>query len=121
MEGYHCFNPSSNCNQAGLQLPIAEYSHKEGISVIGGYVYRGKHATLQGKYVFGDWNGKMFYLNDISSKATVNKLMISGEKDNDVGYNINSFGQDERGEIYVLSQKRGGTIFNSGAVYLLGI
>ncbi|HYK51248.1 MAG TPA: PQQ-dependent sugar dehydrogenase, partial [Terriglobales bacterium] len=36
MEGKHCYPPGTNCNQAGLIQPIAEYSHSEGIAVIGG-------------------------------------------------------------------------------------
>ena len=27
-----------------------------GISVTGGYVYRGSHQPWQGKYIFGDWS-----------------------------------------------------------------
>jgi hypothetical protein len=34
MEGNHCFNPSSGCDISGKVLPIAEYSHSEGIAVI---------------------------------------------------------------------------------------
>ncbi|MBZ5521349.1 MAG: PQQ-dependent sugar dehydrogenase [Acidobacteriia bacterium] len=56
MEGLHCFNPPSGCNQSGLTLPIAEYSHAEGAAVIGGFVYHGQSLTaLRGTYVFGDF------------------------------------------------------------------
>ena len=34
--------------------PIADYSHADGRSIIGGYVYRGSIPALQGKYIFGD-------------------------------------------------------------------
>ena len=64
MEGTHCYNPAENCDSAGITMPITEYSHnKVGISVIGGYVYNGQQVPeLKGKYVFADWVGKMFYL-----------------------------------------------------------
>jgi hypothetical protein len=45
----------------GLTLPIDEYEHEIGINICGGYVYRGyKFPSLQGYYIFGDWNGKLY-------------------------------------------------------------
>ncbi len=43
MEGNHCYNPSSNCNQSGLILPVWEYDHSQlgGYSITGGFVYEG--------------------------------------------------------------------------------
>lgn len=46
MEGKHCFAPRTGCNQNGLELPIAEYDHSQGISITGGYVYRGKASRV---------------------------------------------------------------------------
>lgn len=118
MEGAHCYNSAANCNSQGLELPVAEYDHETGISVTGGYVYRGKNIPeLQGKYVFADWKGKMFYLEESSGKWKMQNLDIEGEKGNDSGLNINSFGEDEDGELYMLTQKLTGTIASNGAVY----
>ena len=40
-----------------LKQPIHEYSHGTGISVCGGFVYRGTAMPeLVGKYIFGDWS-----------------------------------------------------------------
>jgi glucose/arabinose dehydrogenase len=55
MEGFHCYQPQTNCDQSGLTLPVAEYGHDLGCAVIGGVVARGAAAgRLQGGYVFGD-------------------------------------------------------------------
>ncbi|MEW6469848.1 MAG: PQQ-dependent sugar dehydrogenase [Bacteroidota bacterium] len=120
MEGNHCYNPSENCNTKGLAPPIAEYDHGMGISVTGGYVYRGKdHPSLSGKYIFGDWKGNMYYLEEASGKWKLHDLVLEDKKDNDLGININSFGEDEQGELYILAQKFTGTFAANGAVYLI--
>ena len=48
MEGNNCFNPSTNCNDGSLTLPVLEYGHDLGCSVTGGYRYRGKDKPLVG-------------------------------------------------------------------------
>src|SRR5881628_2568281 len=53
MEGNHCF--VQKCSGEGLTMPIAEHSHEEGCTVIGGYVYRGtRFPGMQGFYIYGD-------------------------------------------------------------------
>ena len=46
----------------GLTLPIVDYDHSEGVTVIGGYVYHGTAiSSLAGAYIFGDFsNGKIW-------------------------------------------------------------
>ena len=62
MEGRHCYSPATGCNTTGKTLPVVEYSHAEGCSVTGGYVYRGSQVpALAGRYVFGDYcSGKIW-------------------------------------------------------------
>jgi glucose/arabinose dehydrogenase len=79
-----------------------------GISVTGGYVYRGSTLPdLHGKYIFGDWstsfnnpNGTMLGLEEtVPGVFTLNILEILGG--NPIGHTIQVFGVDEAGEIYV--------------------
>jgi glucose/arabinose dehydrogenase len=103
MEGAHCFSPSSGCNMTGLTLPIAEYDHSEGATVIGGYVYHGTAITgLVGAYVFGDFgNGKIWSLTENSGTWTRTLLLTTG-------HNMSAFGQDAAGELYIVDYSSGG-------------
>jgi glucose/arabinose dehydrogenase len=57
MEGSACYLPSSNCASGlVLQPPVYEYTHADGCSVTGGYVYRGSAIPeLNGHYLFADY------------------------------------------------------------------
>ncbi|MCU4800329.1 PQQ-dependent sugar dehydrogenase [Halobacteria archaeon HArc-gm2] len=77
-EGFHCFDaanptePPAECPSSApdapphdgrpLRDPVLEYPHtydgtSVGISITGGYVYRGDELSeLSGRYVFGDWS-----------------------------------------------------------------
>lgn len=122
MEGSHCFDPSEGCDQNRLSLPICEYDHEEGISVIGGYVYRGlEFPTLHGYYIFGDWSGKLWYLkfND-NSNSWERGPIYTGHDKNEIDGKINSFGEDESGNIYIVTQKLFGPKSPTGVIYKLG-
>jgi len=108
MEGRHCFEPMTGCLTAGRALPIVEYAHAvsgaHNCSVTGGYVYRGIHyLLLRGGYFFADYCSQRIWAVSAtaSSPAVATLLPISAP-------NISSFGQDEDGEIYVVSH--GGAI-----------
>ena len=99
MEGYECFNPSTGCGEADLEPPVAVYSHEEGCSVTGGYVYRGQRLpSLYGAYVYGDFcSGKIWALR--YDGAQVTEHIEVAETD----LSISSFGQGREGEMYILS------------------
>lgn len=101
-EGAHCY--SGDCDRPRLIEPVAEYSHDEGCSVTGGYVYRGKKIpALSGVYLFGDYcSGNVWGLFRDGEKYTRRVLLQS-----DV--NIASFAEDREGEIYIVGL--GGKIF----------
>lgn len=119
MEGNHCFNPESGCNSDRLTLPIAEYDHQEGVSVIGGYMYRGNEfPSLHGYYLFGDWTGKVWYLRQ--EKQVWKRGPVNLKKNtNEVDGKINSFGEDENGNVYIVTQKLFGPKSPTGVIYKL--
>jgi glucose/arabinose dehydrogenase len=99
MEGKHCFNPSSGCNDAGLRLPLWEYGRGEGNSVTGGFVYRGAALkSLVGKYIYADYGSGNIWSLDVTAPGNPrnNLLIASGE-------HIASFGVDESRELYLCS------------------
>ncbi len=63
LEGTECVG-GGRCTTTGLTAPVATYGRGEGVSVTGGYVYRGTAVpTLVGKYVFGDFgSGRVWTL-----------------------------------------------------------
>jgi glucose/arabinose dehydrogenase len=104
MEGSHCFRPPENCHSDGMIPPVWEYPlEDDACSVIGGYVYRGATIPwLTGVYVYGDFcTGQVFGLRYADGEAVEHKLLA------DTGLRIASFGQDNDGELYVLSQGKG--------------
>jgi glucose/arabinose dehydrogenase len=103
--------------------PIAQYAHpgvlkgspslpQYGVSVTGGYVYRGSGiAGLAGKYVFGDYSrnstspeGSLLGLEETSPGVwALSFLDILGG--NPIGRFVYGFGQDQNGELFVLTAK----------------
>ena len=80
--------------------PIAEYSHQaRDCSVTGGYVYRGSQSpALQGTYQFGDFcSGRVWTLRRDASGQWATGLI------QDTNHQISSFGEDEAGEVYLIS------------------
>ena len=98
MEGTHCYNPSSGCNDGTLTLPILEYGHlPDNCSITGGYRYRGgRFPQLFGRYFYGDYcSGRIW--NGIQSGQTWSSTQLI-----DTALRITSFGEDEGGELYVV-------------------
>jgi glucose/arabinose dehydrogenase len=55
VEGSHCYN-AQTCDRTGFTPPAAEYSHDEGCSITGGFVYRGSALpALVGRYFYADY------------------------------------------------------------------
>ena len=95
VEGTHEFEGD---NPAGAVLPIHEYSHDDGCSITGGFVYRGDDLPeLRGAYLFADYcaNDLRAIQIDIGSVIDERSWNLSLDQ-------VQSFGQDEDGELFVL-------------------
>ena len=107
MEGAHCFNPPTDCNAAGLRLPIAEYGRAMGCSITGGYVYRGSRIRdLVGRYLFGDYcSGRLWTLTEAAPGRWMMTQLL------ETGLSISSFGEDQDGEVYIVD--------HSGSIHVI--
>jgi hypothetical protein len=107
MEGGVCYVPG--CTPTGLTLPALTYSHSEGCSVTGGYVYRGVDLPeLSGLYLFADYcNGWVRSFRWTAAGATE----VTDRPTLAPGGPISSFGQDARGELYLLEYGSPGAIY----------
>ncbi|MGD8427906.1 MAG: PQQ-dependent sugar dehydrogenase [Balneolaceae bacterium] len=97
MEGTHCYSPSSGCDTSGLTMPVIDYDHSQGISITGGYVYRGPTlSSLTGLYIYGDYgSGRIWSLDYSNPDAPVNTQLLRAD------FSISSFGVDENSELYI--------------------
>ncbi len=106
MEGRSCF-ASDPCDQTGLVLPVVQYSHADGCSISGGYVYRGSAIpALQGHYFYSDfcqgWVRSFRLENGVAADQRAWAELAPGG-------NVPSFGEDAAGELYVISA--GGSVY----------
>jgi glucose/arabinose dehydrogenase len=87
-----------------LVQPVAQYTHANGCSVTGGYVYRGSNVRLRGRYIYGDYcSGIVWSFKLAGGRATGLRrepFRVS---------NLTSFGEDIAGELYAVSHS--GTIY----------
>jgi len=98
-EGTHVYEDKDPNPEGHLVMPAYQYSHDEGCSVTGGFVYRGDDIpAAQGRYFFADYcSGRMW------------SLLLRGGEAADVRRDaipvssLSSFGEDARGELYALS------------------
>lgn len=101
MEGTHCFPPdeAQDCDRSDLTEPIVEYPRTDGISVTGGFVYRGDRlSALDGRYVYADYgSGNVWALEHENGEAVDNRLIV------DSGRSISSFGTDRSHRLYLLA------------------
>ena len=94
-------------------LGVLEYDHNEGISITGGFVYRGSALPeLYGKYIFGDLalktapvraDGRIFYADlQLGTMNAFPLFQFGGSAVLPNGLTVHGFAQDADGELYAL-------------------
>jgi glucose/arabinose dehydrogenase len=107
---------------------ILEYDHNNGISITGGFVYRGSAMPeLYGKYIFGDLaiiasptriDGKLFYADLQQGLMNLFYLPQFGTNIMPNSLTVHGFAQDGNGELYALTTNTSAN-GNGGVVYKL--
>ncbi len=144
-EGSHCFDPDQpddppaacpkvDADGRVLTDPILEYAHPDvagnglGTAVIGGYVYRGNAIpALSSVYIFGDYSGSDQTPDGILLVATrtdlgtwtLATLDVEGFSGGRIGHYVLGLGQDNSGEVYVLTTDLSGPAGTTGRVFKL--
>jgi len=107
--GWRCYEGTLPFNTSGcaaigtMTMPIAEYTHSDGCSITGGYVYNGTtYPNFLNKYFFADYcENRIGYFNTTTGAITYTPY-FSGQN------NFTSFGEDLNGELYITNSS---TIF----------
>jgi glucose/arabinose dehydrogenase/sugar lactone lactonase YvrE len=112
-ESFHPFGARGVGTNPGMIDPIWEYHHDIGKSITGGTVYRGSRVPeLDGYYIYGDYvSGRVWALKDdaAAGRVTANRPVKW------TGAPVYTFGEDERGEQYLLTASN-----NGRGIYMLG-
>jgi hypothetical protein len=144
-EATHCFNTDNDLEErascpltdtAGNPLidPVIELVNKDNpkgggvtIAVVGGNVYRGeKIESLEGQYIFGSLSGdedkatgKLFMADPTGPGLwAFNPVKLKSFPDN-LGQYVKGFGEDNEGELYVMTSEIIGPSGATGKVYKL--
>jgi glucose/arabinose dehydrogenase len=115
LEGSICFVANRSCGQlepcgscpqvsdcSPFQMPAVEYSHDEGCSITGGFVYRGcRLPGYSGHYFYAD------YCTNLVRSFVMDNGMVTDQRDWTASMpevsSPSSFGEDARGELYVVN------------------
>jgi glucose/arabinose dehydrogenase len=97
-EGTHPYEDKKPDARGQLVMPVTEYSHDNGCSVTGGFVYRGDGIpAAEGRYFYGDYCSGIVWslvLRDGKADVTRHAIRVQG---------LSSFGEDAAGELYLMS------------------
>jgi glucose/arabinose dehydrogenase len=124
-------DPSGLIDPIKGTLGTLQYDHGDGISITGGFVYRGDDIPeLYGKYVFGDLalrnapprvDGRLFYA-DLET-GVIDEFLLPQFANGILpdGLTVHGFGQDDAGELYALVTNTpadgvGGIVYRIAAV-----
>ena len=108
-EGTMCFepDPAPDCpaDRSPFVFPVYEYPRSDGISVTGGFVYRGcELRALRGRYLFSDYQQRWIRSFVFDGGAATDVLDLTDSIAFPAGVQlgrVSSYGEDARGELYL--------------------
>lgn len=109
--GWRCYEGSNAYNTDGCDaienyvFPVFEYSHGDGCSVTGGFVYRGQISEIQGHYFLADYCTDYIWTLHLDGNSWNSNLFGQFS-----GNNFSTFGEDVNGELYIAG-------YSSGTIY----
>jgi len=103
VEGFRPFSDKFARPGSTYVPPVFAYHHRVGVSVTGGFVYRGaRYPALVGKYIFGDYETRRLWALETRDRrfATIVEIGRAPER-------FAAFGIDHEGELYLVGNDRG--------------
>lgn len=90
--------------------PVFTYPHRQGVSVTGGFVYRGRRApAMDGRYICGDFGSRRLW-----ALTQTNRTLTSVVEIGRAPAQVVSFAEDSQGELYVVG-------FDNGLIYQMDL
>ncbi len=93
------FDAEDACDDPSTVLPVLEYrtGQNGNCSVTGGYRYRGPVTSLRGRYIYSDFcSGRIWFAEPDNGGWSEEVFGLAGG-------NVRSLGEDEEGQLYLLS------------------
>lgn len=110
MEGFNCYGTCDTTGK-GFTRPVYHYSHTLGLSITGGYIYRGTLLPgLYGKYLYADYQYCSVWALSYDGINPTTNVQLWDSTNNT--FFISTFGTDQNNELYVV--RYGNTL---GAIY----
>jgi glucose/arabinose dehydrogenase len=98
MEAASCYNPSTNCPTAGLQVPALAIASPSNTSITGGTFFMGNPSSAyHGTYIFGDYGSHNVWAARVQNGALVDTVRIGSVN------KVVSFDRDRQGRILATS------------------
>ena len=112
VEGPHTVIPDGKRGPTPIVAPAIAYSHAEGASVTGGFVYQGsRFPELKGRYIFGDYETRRIWSATITKNEDESADSLTDLTDLvDPSVRIVAFGEDTSNELLLLH-------FDEGRIY----
>lgn len=105
VEGRQQVHPDRKVGPSPILPPTIEVPHTDGVSITGGYVYRGqKFPELVGQYLFGDWETRRIWgskWDDVTQSMTPMKDLVEPT------VRLVDFAEDHDGELVLLDYDNG--------------